>query len=146
MRGEIAINVADVKLGNDAVRPYKDANISQIDLQIIDTQAESCWICGEHNDWGYLFVNALIPILRYGYYVERKIDVALQKYDGDPEVILVGKNEYRSLEILQKIRICRDEALIYKNIPIVKSSKINGIELFGHENKQDKWETTGFEF
>lgn len=146
MRGEIGINIRTLNMSHDCVVPFSDSAVSSIDLRIIDTNEESLWICGENNDWGYLMTDALIPILKYGYEVERKIDVAMKQYDGDPEVILVGKNEYRSLDILQKIRICKNAELLYKGIPIVSSSKSNGIELFGHQYKKKELDNNEWNF
>jgi hypothetical protein len=108
--------------------PY--GNLSMIDLSILDK--DGCWfhICGE-NDWGYLLTEALQPLLGYALGVLEEIDKKLNSYDGKPEIIGLGKNEYRAVDILHRLRGCGGPIEMYKGTPITKLYSDNKIELFG---------------
>lgn len=130
MGGELGIEVIKVVLNreNDMREPY--TNSSMIDFSILDK--DGCWfhICGK-NDWGYLLTEALQPLLKYALGVFQEIDNKLDSYSGQPEIIGLGKNEYRAVDIIHRLRGFGDPIEVYKGIPITKLRSDNKIELFG---------------
>ncbi len=132
MGGEIALKIKKVSCSNDLVIPFNDYKENPaIDLTI---QTDDGWfhLCGD-NDWGYLALEAIKPILQTGIKLENKILNGMQKYQ--PEVILLGKNEFRVLDILH---IARDSELgieTIRGIPIVKGNFINGIKYLGKNDE-----------
>lgn len=136
MVGELGIEVNKVVLNreNDAKEPY--GNSSMIDLSILDK--DGCWfhICGK-NDWGYLLTEALRPLLKYALGVFQEIDNKLDSYHGQPEIIGLGKNEYRAVDIAHRLRGFGEPIEIYKGIPIIKLRSNNKIELFGLVENDD---------
>lgn len=134
--GEIGLKVNKVVFDKDMVEPYNERNTvyRYIDLDIWSDK-DVFHICGE-NDWGYLVIEALLPLLRYAQDVLKSIDTMLQACTEAPEVIILGKNEYRAVDILHRIRGLGDEIETYKSIPVVRSNtKDNQIKLLGNNEE-----------
>lgn len=127
MGGELVVNVSAVKSDNWFVRPLNPDNPNN-DLTMVDNEGKFLHICGE-NDWGYLAAELLKPILKTGnelyYDISSKID------DLDPEVVLVGKTEYRLIDILHIVRDSEQGITVIKGVPIVKGDFNNGIKYLG---------------
>lgn len=128
--GELGIEVSKVVLNrtNDMREPY--GNSSMIDFSILDKNG--CWfhICGK-NDWGYLLTEALQPLLEYALGIFKEIDKKLKAYKGQPEIIGLGKNEFRAVDIIHRLRGFGEPVEEYKGIPVIKLRADNKIELLG---------------
>lgn len=134
--GELGIKVNKAILSNDVIQPHKGLNMSTlIDLSLLDTNGEYFHICGE-NDWGYLLVDALLPLFKYADNVLQEISSMIEGYKGHPEVIGLGKNEYRAVDIMHRIRGLGDPIKIYKSIPVVCLGETNAIKLFGKSERE----------
>lgn len=128
--GELGIEVNKIVLNRekDVREPY--GNSSMIDFSILDKNGHWFHICGE-NDWGYLLTEALQPLLKYALEVFQEIDNKLNSYHGQPEIIGLGKNEYRAVDIIHRLRGFGEPIEMYKGTPITKLRSNNKIELFG---------------
>ena len=141
MIGELGIEIGKIDFNrcDDLIKPYNNTSIynddypSQ-DLTIISTSNETFHICGR-NDWAYLVVDALSPLLQYASLVENKISNDLRKMDKEkntkPKVIGLGKNEFRAFDILHRLRGLGDSLKKYENIPVVRLEEDNAIEFLG---------------
>lgn len=83
------------------------------------------------NDWGYLLAHALAPLINYGRQVEIEVFRKLLDFQGVPEVISLGKNEFRAVDILHIIREPGKKLTEIDHIPVVESTKTNGISIYG---------------
>lgn len=131
MSGEIGLAIKKVRFDEDMVCPYGSPSCGKkpsITLMCMGEDGECFHIVGD-NDWGYLLVNALKDLMQYATSIEDQIAKKAWDYSGTPEFIALGKNEYRALDIKRIIN--GEKNLEVFNIPIVKTSKDNGIELFG---------------
>lgn len=135
MGGELGIEVDHVGFGSksDLCEPYGSFGLSPIDLTLYDKEGKWLHICGK-NDWGYLLADAFQPLLIYGDEVCTKINKKIDAYNGKPEIIGLGKNEYRAIDIIHRLRGLGDPIKIYKGIPVVQLQTPNRIELFGIDN------------
>ena len=127
MGGEFAINVSKVRSDNWFVKPLKPDNPSN-DLTMVDSEGKYLHICGD-NDWGYLAVELLKPILKTGN--ELYCEISSKINELDPEVVLVGKTEYRILDILHIARDSEQGIAVIKGVPIVKGNFDNGVKYLG---------------
>lgn len=134
--GELGIKVNKAILSNDVIQPHKSVNMNTlIDLSLLDTNGEYFHICGE-NDWGYLLVDALLPLLKYSDKIFQEINNMIEKYRVRPEVIGLGKNEYRAVDIMHRIRGLGDPINMYKGIPVVCLGETNAVKLFGKSERE----------
>lgn len=131
MSGEIGLAIKKVGFDEDMVCPYGSPSCGSkpsTTLQCMGEDGEFLYIIGD-NDWGYLLADALKDLMQYATSIEDRIAKKAWDYTGKPEFIALGKNEYRALDI--KRQIDGKKCLEMFDIPIVKTSKDNGIELFG---------------
>jgi hypothetical protein len=139
--GELGMKVSKVRfsLDNDLTNPFTghDAfNLDQyIDMDIFENDGNVLHICGK-NDWGYLMVDALMPLIKYADNVLQKIRKMLDEYDGKPEVIVLGRNEYRAVDIIHRLRGNGDPINVFLSIPVVKSEQNNYIKLLGNKPRE----------
>lgn len=136
MGGELGIEVSHVELESSEAlnEPYGSLGFAYIDLSLCDKEGKWLHICGK-NDWGYLLTDALQPLLIYEAELRSQIDKRLEEYDGRPEIIGLGKNEYRAMDIAHRLRGVGDPIKIYKGISVVQLQTLNRIELFGKEEE-----------
>ena len=128
----------------DMIKPFTDdgyqtrefgENLDQyIDLDIYEKDGNILHICGK-NDWGYLMVDALMPLITYANNVLQKIRKMLDEYDGKPEVIVLGRNEYRAVDIIHRLR-GNGDSISFLSIPVVKSERNNYIKLLGNKPRE----------
>ena len=135
------MNVSKVKfsLDDDLTKPFTghdEFHLDQyIDLDIFENDGNVLHICGK-NDWGYLMVDALMPLIKYADNVLQKIRKMLDEYDGKPEVIVLGRNEYRAVDIIHRLRSNGDLISIFLSIQVVKSERNNYIKLLGNKPRE----------
>lgn len=127
MGGELVINVSKVRSDNWFVKPLNPDKPSN-DLTMVDSEGKYLHICGD-NDWGYLAVELLKPILKTGN--ELYCEISSKINELDPEVVLVGKTEYRILDILHIARDSEQGIAVIKGVPIVKGNFDNGVKYLG---------------
>lgn len=141
MSGEFGIEIGKIDFNrtDDLIKPYGNTSIytddkPAQDLTITSTSNESFHICG-NNDWAYLVVDALSPLLQYASLVENEVSGKLRRMDRDknlkPKVIGLGRNEFRALDILHRIRGSEDSLKEYNNVPVVRLEENNSIEFLG---------------
>ncbi len=141
MSGEFGIEIGKIDFNrtDDLIKPYGNTSIytddkPAQDLTITSTSNEAFHICG-NNDWAYLVVDALSPLLQYASLVENEVSGKLRRMDRDknlkPKVIGLGRNEFRALDILHRIRGSEDSLKEYNNIPVVRLEENNSIEFLG---------------
>lgn len=142
MSGELGMDIHRICFSNDFAKPYNDDSLAlgnkdvSIDLNMFCESGSTFHICG-NNDWAYLVTNALIPLERYAENVFNEMSTAVDNYDGTPEVIVLGKNEYRAVDILHRLRGTGEPISVYKNIPVIKSEESNCIKLLGNKKTLD---------
>lgn len=144
MRGELGIKVKKLEVDSekDFLNPYdenhffREDNRAYLDLRLDEGKGDFLYMCGE-NDWGYLLVDALSPLIRHGLNIMCIIDEKLEEDVNDQvEAILLGKNEYRAVDILYKARYGGTTDLKEIGcIPVIKSKDFNCIELLKREKK-----------
>ena len=91
--GELYVNVVRISPDSESVRPYNTYGSKRMtDLNLFGDDNHWLHICGE-NDWGYLALEVLKPILQTAIGIHEEIldNIA----DRNPEVILVGRNDFR---------------------------------------------------
>ena len=119
----------------DIVRPYKGIGVkSMMDLSLFGDDNHWLHICGD-NDWGYLSLEVIKPILQEANSIYCEILKNID--DRKPEVILVGRNEFRMLDILHIARDGEEGISIIKGIPVVKGNFDNGTKYLGTKNEED---------
>lgn len=141
MTGELAIDVKKMTFeGGDSAmeKPFDSSPYYQgmkyVDMNLV-TSDGALYLCGK-NDWGYLVANALIPLLKYANGVERKIsEKSLDTNNID--VIGLGKNEFRALDILHRLKECGEPLTVFRGIPVVKLNKNDGIQIYTSEETED---------
>lgn len=138
MGGELGINVKRVYSDNGFIRPgelyWSISKKYGNDLLIEDIDGSHLYICGD-NDWAYLAVDLLKPLLREANKLYYEISKRIS--DVRPEVVVVGKNDFRMLDILHLVRDTEEGVSIIKNVPIVKGDFLNGVKFFGKQNIEE---------
>ena len=133
--GELGINVKRVYSDNGFIRPgelyWSISKKYGNDLSMEDIDGSHLHICGD-NDWAYLAVDLLKPLLREANKLYLEISKNIEKMK--PEVVVVGKNDFRMLDVLHMVRDTEEGISIIRNVPIVKGNFLNGVKFFG---KQD---------
>ena len=76
----------------------------------------------------------IMPLLRYADQVEIAIRRKLDDFCYKPEVIGLGKNEFRALDILHRLRGLDDPLSIYKGVPVVRLKDNDGIKIYGSKS------------
>lgn len=139
MGGELGILISHVSVSSDMVRPYGYYSYPltnpSMDLTLHSEDGQFLHICGD-NDWGYLAVDILIPLLKEASKIYNEI--CNKVVHEQPEVILVGKNEFRMLDILHMARGCGEHISIIKGVPVVKGNFDNGVKYYGKEKSLDE--------
>lgn len=144
MNGEFSLDVKKIAFSTDfdMSQPYSDTidghAIPYIDLDIF-TQDGTFHICGR-NDWAYLVTDALIPFLRYAKSVEKYVDDEIRKtarYKTD--VICVGRNQFRAMDIMHQLRNGGEHIKTYRSIPVVKLKENDGVRIYS-SNKDEEHE------
>lgn len=107
--------------------------MEQLDLSMFSDDNQLLHICGE-NDWGYLALEVLKPILKEGVLLNREIMNGIDK--NKPEVVLVGRNDYRILDILHTARDSEEGISVIHGVPIVKGNFNNGIKYLGEKETE----------
>ena len=142
--GELGMKISKVEFSRDEdmIKPFTDdgylirefgKNLDQyIDLDIYEKDGNILHICGK-NDWGYLMIDTLMPLIKYADNVLQKILKMLEEYGGKPEVIVLGKNEYRAVDIIHRLRENGDPINVFLSIPVVKYEQNNYIKLLGNK-------------
>ena len=126
MGGELGIKIKNLRCSDGLVNPFNDYRSKpQIDLSIMSENNECLHICGE-NDWGYLALDILKPILQKG--IQLYLEIREKIYSQKPEVVLVGKNEFRILDILHIARDSEQGIETMLDVPIVKGDFDNGVK------------------
>lgn len=94
-------------------------------------------LCGK-NDWGCLIVDALVPLLQYAHGVEERIRLEYDSQPEKPDVICLGKNEFRAFDILHRLRGIGEPLAMYRGIPVVRMTKNNGIRMYGKKTESEE--------
>lgn len=134
MGGELGIKIAKAYGSREIVRPYGEYS-EYIDLTIESATRENLHICGA-NDWGYLAADILKPVIKEAYRVYAQITNGILK--NNPEVILLGRNEYRLIDIYRQLRNEQDTETQIMKVPYVKGDFANGIKYLGSQ-KEDSF-------
>lgn len=134
MVGEFAVKADKIKITreSDFVQPYAS---DKFDLYCgvamdfdIHSNDEVLHICGG-NDWGYLMADALIPLLKYA--VRVKMDIKNRIHIDDVvDVIGLGRNEYRALDIVHRLNNCGEPIHDLFDVPIVRLRQDNGTRIY----------------
>jgi len=140
MVGELGIKIVNAvtQKREDMLRPFDRCPYraeASIDLTLNGNKDEFLHICGD-NDWGYIAVDILKPLLQEAnkLYIEILNEIGKRK----PDVILVGMNEFRLLDILHIARDGEYGISVIKNIPVVRGNFCNGIKYLG-KNESDEY-------
>lgn len=94
-------------------------------------------LCGK-NDWGCLIADALVPLLQYAHGVEERIRLEYDSQPEKPDVICLGKNEFRAFDILHRLRGIGEPLAMYRGIPVVRMTKNNGIRMYGKKTESEE--------
>lgn len=133
--GELGIKIIKIKPDSEAVRPYDGYGHKRMtDLNLFGDDNHWLHICGE-NDWGYLALEVLKPILQTAIGIHKEITDHIN--ESNPEVILVGRNDFRLLDILHIARDGEEGISIIRGIPVVKGDFDNGVKFLGKKTKDD---------
>lgn len=98
MGGEIGMKIIEVRT-DGIVHPYgKFDNQIAIDLTLKDDKGNFFHICGD-NDWGYFALEMLEPIHREAESLINDVKTRLSRIGDRPEVIMIGLNQQRILDI-----------------------------------------------
>ena len=128
------VNKVTFERSEDMLKPYGSYyNDACIDMSI-HTDDGMFHLCGK-NDWGYLMVDAIMSLLRYADQVEIALRRKLDNFCYEPEAIGLGKNEFRALDILHRLRGLDDPLSIYKGVPVVRIKDSDGIKIYGSKEK-----------
>jgi len=133
IKGEIDIEVVGIDLHGikEINQSFYTGEIKHSTDITLHCKDKGCLTIHGKNDWGYLITDALQPLLNYAEQVFVDIDKRISNYTGKPEVIALGKNEFRAVDIMHKLRGLGDPIKIYKGIPVVRVNYDNKIELLG---------------
>lgn len=137
MGGEIGFKVSRILQDRHMVSPYTDLNGDRVklDLSLKSDKDDYFHICGD-NDWGYLAVELLMPIIETAHRLLEQIENELMKMPYYPEVIMLGKNEWRVFDIYYMLTGNNLTQREIQNIPIVKSNKSREIRYVGQKSKE----------
>lgn len=131
----IKVNKVTFERSEDMLKPYGGYyNDAYIDMTMY-TDDGVFHLCGR-NDWGYLMVDAIMPLLRYADQVETAIRRKLDDFFYEPEAIGLGENEFRALDILHRLRGLDDPLSIYKGVPVVRLKDSDEIKIYGSKEKE----------
>ena len=141
MRGELQFNAGKISTNPKISYQYnpETGDPTFPDLCLEGTDGGMLYLVGE-NDWGRLMAEALVPLMAYARNVEEEINSKLNGAIQKPEVIILGKNDYRAFTILHRLRgACKLTEI--DGVKIVEGSKPTGVELFGEQEKhqEDSW-------
>lgn len=131
--GELGIKIKRINQDRDIVRPYSFSDRACIDLSMVGEDGQRLHICGD-NDWGYLGLEIIKPILKAGIELNFKILSGIE--ENNPEVILVGRNDYRILDILHSARDSEEGISVIRGVPVVKGEFDNGVKYLGKMDKE----------
>lgn len=131
--GELGVNVKDIKRDKDIVRPYHSSCRNPMDLSLLTDDNDWLHICG-NNDWGYLALEILKPILQTG--IKLNSEICDQISEKNPEVIVVGRNDYRILDILHTARDSEKGISMLRGVPIVMGYFDNGFKCLGNKERE----------
>jgi len=134
INGEFVIDVDHVCSDDNFVSP-RNPNCPSNDLCIVDTNGQYFHIRGTKNDWGYLAAELLLPIMKKGNKLYFEISSKISEIN--PEVVLVGKNEFRLLDIIHLIKDGEEGIKVIKSIPIVKGNFDNGVKFLGKKSGEE---------
>lgn len=133
--GELGIKVKKIRPDSDGVRPYDGyGHKRMMDLSLFGDDDHWLHLCGD-NDWGYLALEVLKPILQGANSIYT--DILNNISDRKPEVILVGRNEFRMLDILHIARDGQEGIAVIRGVPIVRGEFDNGIKYLGKKTEDD---------
>lgn len=133
--GELGIKVVRVEPDSECIRPYDGYGHRRMtDLNLFGDDDHWLHICGD-NDWGYLALEVLKPILQTAIGIHEEIIDHISV--SDPEVILVGRNDFRLLDILHIARDGEEGISVIRGIPVVKGDFDNGVRFLGKKTKDD---------
>lgn len=141
MQGELQFNAGKISTTPKIFYQYdpETGDPTFQDLHLYDTDGGCLHLVG-NNDWGRLMAEALVPLMAYARNVEEEINSKLNGSIQKPEVIILGKNDYRAFTILHRLRgACKLTEI--DGVKIVEGSKPTGVELFGEQEKhyEDLW-------
>ena len=141
MQGELQFNAGKISTTPKIFYHYnpETGDPTFPDLRIEGTDGGMLCLVG-NNDWGLLMAEALVPLMAYARNVEEEINSKLNGSIQKPEVIILGKNDYRAFTILHRLRGGCNLTEI-DGVKIVEGSKPTGVELFGEQEKhqEDSW-------
>lgn len=129
MGGEIGIKIDSIKTSGDIVSPFSDICPYSATIELSLYEGNTAFHICVDNDWGYLAIEVLKPILQKAN--ELHMSLLGKINEEQPEVILLGKNEYRLLDILHIARDGEEGIKTIKSVPIVKGNFNNGCKLLG---------------
>jgi len=135
MGGELGIKIKEIKQDRDIVRPYSYSERTCLDLSMFGEDGLWLHICGD-NDWGYLGLEIIKPILKEGIELNSKILSGIE--ENKPEVVLVGRNDYRILDILHIARDSEEGISVIRGVPVVKGGFDNGVKYLGKMNHESE--------
>lgn len=129
--GELGIKVMKIRPDSEAVRPYDGyGHKRMMDLSLFGDDDHWLHLCGD-NDWGYLTLEVLKPILKEA--IRLHEDIVDNLSVSKPEVILVGRNDFRLLDILHIARDSEEGISVIRGVPIVRGDFDNGIKYLGRK-------------
>lgn len=129
--GELGIKVMKIRPDSDGVRPYDGyGHKRMMDLSLFGDDDHWLHLCGD-NDWGYLALEILKPILQETNRLYYEISNNINSHK--PEVVLVGRNEFRMLDILHIARDGEEGISVILGVPIVKGDFDNGVKYLGRK-------------
>lgn len=134
MVGEFAIKADKIKISreSDLVQPYVSDKFGWDDDVTMDfdihSSNEVLHICGS-NDWGYLMADALIPLLKYSAKIKNDVKDRIIS-DDVVDVIGLGMNEYRALDIAHRLNNCGEPIHDLFGVPIVQLRQDNGMKIY----------------
>lgn len=139
MVGEFAIKADKIKISleSDFVQPYVSDKFGLNGGVTIDIHSDNevLHICGR-NDWGYLMVDALIPLLKYAAKIENGIKDRIKPGDV-VDVIGLGRNEYRALDIVHRLNNFGEPIHDLLGVPIVRLRKDNSATIYYYNKTID---------
>ena len=139
MQGELGLKAlkAVITPETDAIRPFSnfagDGGKVSLELKLLDENGAFLYLVGE-NDWAELMVDALIPLEKEACKVENQMLDTLADLKYRPQVIGLGKDEFRLLNLFHRIKGSGDPILIYRGIPIVKLGENSAIKFYREAN------------
>lgn len=129
MGGELGIKIKSVATSSDMTHPYTDyRDTACIDLSMYDENGSVLHICGD-NDWGYLALDLLKPILKEAENLITDVKTRISRIGDRPEAIILGLNQQRIMDIYYGGKgKCTEIA----GIPIARSKEIKAFRYVGN--------------